>query len=128
MTKSQSIGEKIASELKVPHSSLQRIVKRDMDLFSFTKRKVHYISKEMKEKRLKRSKGLIDRFAIQGLDHALFSDEILFIVEEAYNQQNDRILSFTASAIPEEYRYVKEYKNHVMLWFGLEYPHLAGLR
>ncbi|KAI6649847.1 CRE-PTR-16 protein [Oopsacas minuta] len=107
MTKSQSIGEKMAAELKVHHSSFQRIIKRDMDLSSFTKRKVHYISKVMKEKRLKRSKGLIGRFAIQGLDHALFSDEILFTVEEAYNQQNDRKLSSTASAIPEESRYVK---------------------
>ncbi|KAI6648137.1 hypothetical protein LOD99_11946 [Oopsacas minuta] len=73
------------------------------------------------EKRLKRSKGLIDRFAIQGLDHVLFSDEKLFTIEEAYNQQNDRILSSTASTIPEEYRYVKRVQKpcSVMVWAGI---------
>ncbi|KAI6658150.1 hypothetical protein LOD99_11122 [Oopsacas minuta] len=65
MAKSQSIREKVAAELKVSRSSLQRIVKRDLSLSSFKKRKVHYLSEVMKEKRLKRSKGLIDRFAIQ---------------------------------------------------------------
>ncbi|KAI6653096.1 hypothetical protein LOD99_3949 [Oopsacas minuta] len=89
----------MAAELKVSRSSLQRIVKRDLVLSSFTKLKVHYLSKVMKEKRLKRSKGLIDRLAIQGLDHVLFSDEKLFTIEKAHNQQNDRILSSTASTI-----------------------------
>ena len=112
---------KMAAELKVSRSSLQRIVKRDLGLSSFKKRKVHYLSKVMKEKRLKRSKVLIDRFATQGLDHVLFSDEKLFTVEEAYNQQNDRILSSTASTIPEEYRYVKRVQKpcSVMVWAGI---------
>ncbi|KAI6658162.1 Transposase [Oopsacas minuta] len=96
----------MATELKVSRSSLQRITKRDLGLFSFKKRKVHYLSKVMKEKRLKRSKGLIDRFAVQ---------------EEAYNQQNDIILSPTASTIPEEYRYAKRPPKicSVMVWAGI---------
>ncbi|KAI6647444.1 hypothetical protein LOD99_12440 [Oopsacas minuta] len=67
------------------------------------------------------SKGLIDRFDIQGIDHVLFSDEKLFTIEEAYNQQNDRILSPTASTIPEEYRYVKRLQKlfSVMVWDGI---------
>ncbi|KAI6658715.1 hypothetical protein LOD99_10963 [Oopsacas minuta] len=74
---------KMAAELKVSRSSLQRTFKRHLGLSSFKKRKVHYFSNVMKEKKLKRSKGLIDRFAIQGLDHVLFPDEKLFTIEEA---------------------------------------------
>ena len=60
----------------------------------------------MKEKRLTRIKTLIRRFATSGLDHVLFSDAKLFIVEEVSNRKNDRILSSIASLIPEKYRFV----------------------
>ena len=76
---------KMAAELKVSRPSLQRVVKRNLGLSFFKRRKVHFLSKLMKEKKLTRCKTLIRRFATSGLDHILFSDEKLFNVEEVSN-------------------------------------------
>ncbi|KAI6647895.1 hypothetical protein LOD99_8356 [Oopsacas minuta] len=72
-------------------------------------------------KRLSRSKGLLSRFATQGLDRVLLSDEKLFTVEQASNRQNDRILSTCISAIPEKYRFVKRVQKplSVMVLAGI---------
>ncbi|KAI6657841.1 MhmaT1 transposase [Oopsacas minuta] len=82
---------KMAKELKVTRGSPQNIVRRDLGLSSFKRRKVHFITDQIKMKRLSRSKGLLSRFATQGLDRVLFSDEKLFIVEQVSNRQNDGI-------------------------------------
>ncbi|KAI6652925.1 MhmaT1 transposase [Oopsacas minuta] len=82
---------KMTKELKISRGSLQNIVRRDLGLSSFKRRKVHFITDQIKRKRLSRSKGLLSRFATQGLDRVLFSDEKLFTVEQASNRQNDII-------------------------------------
>ncbi|KAI6648714.1 hypothetical protein LOD99_7940 [Oopsacas minuta] len=84
---------KMALELKISRESVRTIVKSDMGLFPYKKRKVHFISPQIKEKRLARSKALLARLASFGLDEILFSDEKSFRVEQAYNRQNDRVLS-----------------------------------
>ncbi|KAI6650052.1 hypothetical protein LOD99_10524 [Oopsacas minuta] len=84
---------KMALELKISRESVRTIVKSDMGLFPYKKRKVHFISPQIKEKRLARSKALLARLVSFGLDEILFSDEKLFTVEQAYNRQNDRVLS-----------------------------------
>ncbi|KAI6650840.1 Transposase [Oopsacas minuta] len=112
---------KMAKELKISRGSLQTIVKRDLGLSSFKKRKVHFLSDKIKTKRLSRSKVLHTRFAAQGLDRVLFSDKKLFTVEQAFNRQNDRILSKSTSTIPDEYRYVKRVQKplSLMVWAGV---------
>ncbi|KAI6659519.1 hypothetical protein LOD99_14444 [Oopsacas minuta] len=64
----QRLIRKMAKELKISRGSLQTIVKRDLGLSSFKKRKVHFLSNKIKTKRLSRSKALHRRFAAQGLD------------------------------------------------------------
>ncbi|KAI6646352.1 hypothetical protein LOD99_9223 [Oopsacas minuta] len=49
----------MAKELKISRGSLQTIVKRDLGLSSFKKRKVHFLSDKIKTKRLSRSKSSI---------------------------------------------------------------------
>ncbi|KAI6655673.1 hypothetical protein LOD99_1813 [Oopsacas minuta] len=72
-------------------------------------------------KRLSRSKGFLSRFATQGLDRVLFSDEKLFTVEDASNRLNERILSTCTAVIPEKYRFVKRIQKRlsVMVWAGI---------
>ncbi|KAI6658770.1 Transposase [Oopsacas minuta] len=108
----------MAKELKISRGSLQTIDKRDLGLSSFKKRKVHFLSNKIKTKRLSRSKILHIRFAAEGLDQVLFSDEKHFTVEQAFNRQNDRILSKSTSTIPDEYRYVKRVQKplSLMVW------------
>ena len=112
---------KMAVELNISRESVRTIVKRDLGLFPYKKRKVHFISAKIKEKRLARSKALLSRFASFGLDEILFSDEKIFTVEQAYNRQNDRILSSSASSIPQEYRCVQrvQHPQSVMVWAGV---------
>ena len=112
---------KMAKELKISRGSLQNIMKKDLGLSSYKRRKVHFLTKSMKVKRLSRSKCLLSRFATHGLDQVLFSDEKLFTIEEVSNSQNDRILSSSSSTIPEKYRYVQRTQKplSVMVWAGI---------
>ncbi|KAI6660116.1 CRE-PTR-16 protein [Oopsacas minuta] len=59
---------KMALKLKIPRESVRTIVKSDMGLFPYKKKKVHFIPAQIKEKRLARSKALLARFASFGLD------------------------------------------------------------
>ena len=86
---------KMSSELGISRSSV-------LGLSSYKLRRVHFLSDKIKQKRLVRSKGLIQRFAICGLENILFSDEKLFTIEQAYNHQNDRVLSPSSCTIPDE--------------------------
>ncbi|KAI6655362.1 hypothetical protein LOD99_2197 [Oopsacas minuta] len=88
---------------------------------SFKRKRVHHITTLVKAKRASRSKGLLKRHAIHGLNSFLFSDEKLFTIEEATNPQNDRIISSSISSIPEELRYVSRIQKplSVMVWAGI---------
>ena len=111
---------KMALELKISRESVRTIVKRDLGQSSHKRKKVHFISAQIKRKRLARSKALLTRFASFDLDEILFSDEKLFTVEQAFNRQNDRILSSFLSSIPQEYRYIKRLqKQSVMVCAGM---------
>ena len=112
---------KMAVELKVSRGSLQNLVRNDLGLRSFKRKKVHFLSKQIREKRKSRSKILLNRLANQGLERVVFSDEKLFTIEEATNTQNDRILAKTSSSIPEQHLFVSRAQkpSSVMVWAGI---------
>ena len=112
---------KMAVELKVSRGSLQNLVRNDIGLRSFKRKKVHFLSKQIREKRKSRSKILLNRLANQGLERVVFSDEKLFTIEEATNVQNDRILAKTYSSIPEQHHFVSRAQkpSSVMVWAGI---------
>ena len=111
---------KMAKELKVSHKSIGRVVKNDLEMRSFKRKRVHHLTTLVKAKRTSRSKGLLKRHAIHGLESFLFSDEKLFTIEEATNTQNGRIISSSVSSIPE-LRYVNRIQKplSVMVWAGI---------
>ena len=47
---------KMASDLKISQGSLRKIVKRDLGLYSFKRKRVHFLSQAIQKKRLLRSK------------------------------------------------------------------------
>ena len=112
---------KRAKELKVSRRSIGRVVKNNLKMRSFKRKRVHHLTTLVKAKRTSRSKGLLKRHAIHGLESFLFSDEKLFTIEEATNPQNDRIISSSVSSIPEELRYVNHIQKplSVMVWAGI---------
>ena len=84
---------KMARELKVSKESLRKLVRSDLGLKSLKRRTGHHLTPAIREKRLKRCRGLLRRLAQIPDDKILFSDEKLFTVEESFNRQNDMILA-----------------------------------
>ena len=111
----------MASVIKISRRSVQRIVRDHLGMKSFKMKKVHFLTDKIKGKRLVKSKGLLKRHAIHGMNNILFSDEKLFTIEEASNAQNDRIISSSAHSIPEELHYVARVQKplSVLVWAGV---------
>ena len=111
----------MSTELGISRTSVTQIVRKDLGLSSFKLRKVQFLTDTMKLKRKLRSRGLLSRFAGDGLNDVLFSDEKLFTIEQAFNRQNDRVLSSNTSTIPETLHYVRRTQKplSVMVWAGI---------
>lgn len=113
----QSINN-MSSELQVSRRTLGRVVKIDLGLRPYKLRKLQGLSGDQKEKRLKRSKSLLKRFAKDDLENMVFSDEKLFSVQQYHNSQNVRIYAGHIEDIPEEMRTVIRFQaeKKVMVW------------
>jgi len=109
---------KMASQVYVSPRTLRRIVKEDLGLTSYKKRKVQALTQNQHAARLERSKALLERFGSQDLDMLVFSDEKLFSVEERYNSQNVRIYAASFEDIPEHMRTVQRFQaeKKIMVW------------
>ena len=92
---------KIALGLKISEFSMRKLVKTLLGMRSYKRKKVHFLSRSAKEKRLLRCKEELGRHASCGLENILFSDEKIFTIHEASNCQNDRIVSPTSSSNKE---------------------------
>ena len=66
---------KMAKELKVARRTVQKVVKCDLRMRCFKRKKVHFLSELVKKKRLLRSKALLARHANGRLENIIFSDE-----------------------------------------------------
>ena len=111
----------MALGMEISRRSVSRIVKNDLGMKSLKRKKMHFLTPLIREKRKVRSKGLLERHAVYGADNILFSDEKLFTIEEATNSQNDRIIASSVSAITEEVRCVGRLQKplSVMVWAGV---------
>ena len=93
----------------------------DLGLKSLKRRKVHMLTKAIREKRLQRSRGLLSRAGPDVVDRILFSDEKLFTIQDVSNPQNDRIISSSVQDIPEHLRFIprRQKPASVMVWGGI---------
>ncbi|KAI6656176.1 hypothetical protein LOD99_1509 [Oopsacas minuta] len=112
---------KMAQELKVSESSVRKIVKVNLGMRSFRRKKVHFLSEQVKVKRLQRCKGQLRRHVNHDIKKIAFSDEKIFTIEEALNPQNDRIISHKSSTIDPDLKYVPRVQKplSVMVWAGI---------
>ena len=62
---------KMALELKISRESVRTIVKSDLGLFPYKKRKVHFISAQIKIKRLARSKACCIDFLVINISETM---------------------------------------------------------
>ena len=112
---------KMARDFGVSSRTIRRVVHDQLGLKSLKRRKVHMLTKSIREKRLQRSRILLSRAAESVVDKILFSDEKLFTIEEVSNSQNDRIVSTSVKDIPEEVRFIPKCQKpaSVMVWGGI---------
>ena len=85
------------------------------------RKKVHMLTTAMQQKSVDRSRALLSRATPEVLNNILFSDEKLFMIEQASNSQNDRILSPSVKDIPKNLRFVPRCQKpaSVMVWAGI---------
>ena len=83
----RSVNE-MASQLGISRWSASQIVKEDLGLKAYKKRKQHGLTSDQKEKRYERSKTLLEQHGGTDLEHLVFSDEKLFGVRFGAFQQD----------------------------------------
>jgi inhibitor of nuclear factor kappa-B kinase subunit alpha len=83
---------RIAAELQVSRSTVQRVIKQDLKLSVFKRFVVQSLTNNDRTKRLERCNALLNRFPNEGSVRRIwFSDEKIFTVSPPVNRQNSRI-------------------------------------
>lgn len=116
-------ARKLAKGEKISDRSMRRLLNIDLGLKPYKRIRRHGLKDVQKQERVKRSKALLKRHGAQSVKSIIFSDEKLFITEEKFNAQNDRIYSLAIEDIPENLRTVSTFqnKNSVMVWAAISY-------
>lgn len=114
---------RIAARMGISQMSAWRILRKNLGLKPWKKKKGQKLTAAAKNKRLNRAKALKERLADGRHRLILFSDEKYFTIEEGYNSQNDRIWSADSERIVE--RQMKP--KGVMVWAGVGYNAKAPL-
>ncbi|CAM4936437.1 unnamed protein product [Rotaria socialis] len=116
-------ARKLAIGEHIDNRSMRRILQIDLGLKPYKKRKLHELSEKQTVARLKRCKTLLVQHDSDDIRKIVFSDEKLFIVEQKYNRQNDRIYSLSIEDIPENIRTVQRFQNprSTMVWSAVSY-------
>ena len=77
----------ISKMMDIPHTSIRRIIAKDLKLQPFKKIKGERIDTRTEEKRIERCRNLLRVFTKQVLETAFFSDEKIFKVTQLLNVQ-----------------------------------------
>ena len=113
-------------ELKVSDFLICKVVKICLGMRGYKRKKFHFLSEQVEEKRLLISEGELGRHATCGLVNILLSDEKIFTIHEFSNSQNDRITSLKTYSNKEMLRYVPRLQKPLSVISDLEYPLVDG--
>ena len=91
--------------------SMRRVLHIDLGLKTYKKHKSHGLSTKQMVTRLERCKALLARLDADDVQKIVVSDEKLFVVEQKYNAQNDRIYVLSIEDIPENVRTVQRFQK-----------------
>lgn len=112
-------ARKLARRLSLKRSSVQRILKRDLKLFPYKMKKRQLLKPEHIKKRLQMCKAFRVRFSNNRHRQVVWTDEKIFTIEQAHNQQNDRIYAVEP---PEDDARAVSHQQHpkqVMVFAGI---------
>ena len=79
-------------------SSVQRILKNDLELQAYTMQKEPLLTDDHKEKRMNFTNWIRTNFRKENMMNILFSDEKMFDIGGVYNSHNDRIWAVNRAA------------------------------
>ena len=96
----------MAKEYHTSVASMNRVCRKDLETYPYQLQKCQMLSKVTKRKKVQRAKRLLKRHKDDTLKNLIFSDVKIFTVEAAFHHQNDRVLSKSLSAIPEDMKKV----------------------
>ncbi|CAF3422602.1 unnamed protein product [Rotaria socialis] len=97
----ERFARKLAMEEDIDNRSMRRILQIDLGLKPYQKRKLDGLSTKQTVARLKRCKALLAQHGSDDIRKIVFSDEKLFVVQQKYKRQNDRIYALSIEDIPE---------------------------
>jgi len=81
----------IARDVGISKSTVHNVIRKDLQLKCFRKRRAQDLTEANKVKRLACSKQLLKRFPEHAVSFLWFTDEKLFTVAHPVNLQNDRV-------------------------------------
>ena len=110
---------KLAKSTEISRSTIRRILKHKLQLKPYKLKQAHLLNDEMKAIRVDRCKALLQRFSANSHRSILFSDGKLFTIEQAHNNQNDRIWSKEAPSFQDRVVARSHTPKSVMVWAGI---------
>ena len=113
-------ARQLAKDYSVSMSSMQRILKDDLQSYPYKFTKIHLLSEATKKKRLDRAKVLVKKLVDGTQPQVLWTDKKLFTVQAVHNHQNDRIWLPDINMVPVERRssFRRQKPASVMVWAG----------
>ena len=113
-------ARQLAKDYSVSVSSMQRILKDDLQSYPYKFTKRHLLSEATKKKRLDRAKVLVKKLVDGTQPQVLWTDEKLFTVQAVHNHQNDRIWLPDINMVPVERHssFRRQKPASVMVWAG----------
>ncbi len=112
--------KQMARELDIAETTLWRVLKFYLKLkcFKFTRRQV--LSEATVDKRLQQGCIIRDQLVRAPRPTVIWMDEKIFMVQRAWNRQNDRLYTYNLEDIPVNARtiFVRQHPAHVMVWAG----------
>lgn len=118
--------KKMALQTNISRISVNRILKYDLKVKAYSRRKVHYLNDRLRKMRLDRCRMLLRTHDPRKI---LFTDEKIFTVEEKFNRQNNKIYAKSSKDIPANVRNVQRthHPASVMVWWGVSYEGVTPL-
>ena len=112
---------KMAKESNISPRTMCRICHDDVKMSPYKLQKKQLILEATIEKRLARSKLLLKQLKNGMLQNLIFTDEKLFIVQQAHNHQNDQVLAKTLDSTSANRRKVFRTQKpvSVMVWTAI---------
>ncbi|VVC32817.1 Hypothetical protein CINCED_3A023201 [Cinara cedri] len=118
-TRTNAAVKAVAQRIRRNPLCKQKIMAREMKIPPYALRQI----------RATRAKKLLQQYAKNGHRQILFTDEKIFIVEEIFNRQNDRVYARNSREAAKKNQRI-ERGHHpalVMVWWGVSYEGITQL-